>query len=81
VKDGINQSLISSCSAGICRFCGGSVGRNILPDWLRVGTDIVGTGTFNGAFTLTGAVPEPGSLLLLVGAGLAALWSRRERSA
>ena len=51
------------------------------PDWLRVGTDIVGTGTFNGAFTLTGAVPEPGSLLLLVGAGLAALWSRRERSA
>jgi hypothetical protein len=51
------------------------------PDWLRVGTDIVGAGTFNGAFTLTGAVPEPGSLLLLVGAGLAALWSRRERSA
>jgi hypothetical protein len=51
------------------------------PDWLRVGTDIVGTGTFNGAFTLTGAVPEPGSLLLLVGAGLAALWSRRERRA
>jgi len=51
------------------------------PDWLRVGTDIVGTGTFNGAFTLTGAVPEPGSLLLLVGAGIAALWSRRERRA
>ena len=51
------------------------------PDWLRVGTDIVGTGTFNGAFTLTGAVPEPGSLLLLVGAGIAALWSRRERHA
>ena len=51
------------------------------PDWLRVGTDIVGAGTFNGAFTLTGAVPEPGSLLLLVGAGIAALWSRRERRA
>jgi len=51
------------------------------PDWLRIGTDIVGTGTFNGAFTLTGAVPEPGSLLLLVGAGIAALWSRRERRA
>jgi hypothetical protein len=51
------------------------------PDWLRVGTDIVGAGTFNGAFTLTGAIPEPGSLLLLVGAGIAALWSRRERSA
>ena len=51
------------------------------PDWLRVGTDIVGAGTFNGAFTLTGAVPEPGSLLLLMGAGIAALWSRRERHA
>jgi hypothetical protein len=40
------------------------------PDWLRVGTDIVGAGTFNGAFTLTGtvaAVPEPetGALMLL----------------
>lgn len=27
---------------------------NLDPDWLRVGTDIVGSGTFNQAFTLTG---------------------------
>jgi PEP-CTERM motif len=50
------------------------------PDWLRVGTDIVGAGTFNAAFTLTGAVPEPGTALL-VGAGAIALWWRRRRSA
>jgi len=48
------------------------------PDWLRVGTDIVGGATpptFNQAFTLTGsvaAVPEPESWALLI-AGLAAL--------
>jgi hypothetical protein len=46
------------------------------PDWLRVGTDIVGTGTFNAAFTLTGAVPEPATLLLM-GIGIMALWTRR----
>jgi hypothetical protein len=53
------------------------------PDWLRVGTDIVGGSpapTFNGAFTLTGAVPEPGTMLLM-GAGVMALWWRRKRSA
>jgi hypothetical protein len=56
------------------------------PDWLRVGTDIVGAGTFNGAFTLTGtvaAVPEPGTsalmLLGLVGIGGYA-WRRRAGS-
>jgi PEP-CTERM motif len=57
------------------------------PDWLRIGTDIVGppaTGgsapTFNAAFSLAGTVPEPGSLLL-VGAGLlAAWWYRRRRN-
>ncbi|HSC63517.1 MAG TPA: PEP-CTERM sorting domain-containing protein [Caldimonas sp.] len=55
------------------------------PDWLRAGTDIVGTGTFNGAFTLSGtvaAVPEPetGALMLL---GLAAVGGigRRRRAA
>jgi hypothetical protein len=52
------------------------------PDWLRVGTDIVGTGTFNGAFSLTGeaaaAAPEPGSLLL-AGAGLLGVWWYRRR--
>ncbi|HTS20904.1 MAG TPA: PEP-CTERM sorting domain-containing protein [Casimicrobiaceae bacterium] len=53
------------------------------PDWLRVGTDIVGpqdgvTRTFNAAFSLSGTVPEPGSLAL-VGAGLVAAWWYRRR--
>ncbi len=42
---------------------------DLQPDWLRVGTDIVGGSpapTFNAAFTLSGqAVPEPNSVLLL----------------
>jgi len=53
------------------------------PDWLRVGTDIVGGATpptFNAAFSLTGSVPEPGTLLL-IGAGMTALWWRRKRIA
>jgi hypothetical protein len=57
--------------------------ENLDPDWLRIGTDIVGAGTFNAAFTLDGdlsAVPEPATLLLvgtsMVGAGLVA---RRRR--
>src|SRR5262249_44693013 len=41
---------------------------NLDPDWLRVGTDIVGGAnppTFNGAFTLNGQqVPEPSTLCL-----------------
>ncbi len=48
---------------------------NLDPDWLRIGTDIVGGATpptFNMAFSLTG-VPEPGSIWLLVfGAGIVA---------
>src|SRR5262249_50836633 len=41
------------------------------PDWLRVGADIVGptpatAPAFNAAFSLTGTVPEPGTLSLLV---------------
>jgi hypothetical protein len=55
------------------------------PDWLRVGTDIVGGVTFNQAFTLDGAfIPEP-SMLGLFGVGLVGLavahrWRRRQRA-
>jgi hypothetical protein len=52
------------------------------PDWLRVGTDIVGGATpptFNTAFSLDGnTVPEP-STLCLVGTGLAGVWAWRRR--
>jgi hypothetical protein len=57
--------------------------QSLDPDWLRVGTDIVGAGTFNFAFSLSGdvvAVPLPSTLSLFT-AGLAALslvcWRRR----
>jgi PEP-CTERM motif len=49
--------------------------ENLAPDWLRVGTDIVGAGAFNAAFSLSGdvvAVPEPQSYALMF-AGLAAV--------
>lgn len=53
---------------------------NLDPDWLRVGTDIVGpppqggaAPTFNAAFSLAGTVPEPATLLLLA-FGLIVLW-------
>jgi hypothetical protein len=57
----------------------------LAPDWLRVGTDIVGAGTFNGDFSLTGtAVGTPlpsalstGSLSLLLCGGMMWLRSRR----
>ncbi|MEO7143423.1 MAG: PEP-CTERM sorting domain-containing protein [Bryobacteraceae bacterium] len=48
---------------------------NLDPDWLRIGTDIVGGApapTYNMTFSLAGtAIPEPSSMLLL-GTGLAA---------
>jgi|KBSSwiStaDraftv2_1062776.scaffolds.fasta_scaffold07184_2 hypothetical protein len=49
------------------------------PDWLRVGTDITHQGPFNATFSLTGLVPEPGTLLLM-GVGMGALWWRRKRN-
>src|SRR4051794_33395163 len=42
------------------------------PDWLRIGTDIVGAGAFNATFTLAGTIPEPASIGLL-GAALSAM--------
>ena len=56
---------------------------NLDPDWLRVGTDIVGgrtPPTFNDAFSLTGTqVPEPMSIALLMPAVLALLGGRALR--
>ena len=62
--------------------------ENLAPDWLRIGTDVIGAAgagtrpTFNAAFSLTGetlAVPEPATLALL-GAGLFALLGLRRLS-
>ena len=57
---------------------------NLNPDWLRVGTDIVGGSpapTFNGSFSLSGStVPEPSTIFLsLAGAGLVAIGKYRRR--
>ena len=52
---------------------------NLDPDWLRVGTDIVGGATpptFNEAFTLTGDIPEPMSAALLTMAVLGLFGAR-----
>jgi len=54
---------------------------NLDPDWLRIGTDIVGGNpapTFNAAFSLTGIAPDSGSAALLLGIALVAMaWLRR----
>jgi hypothetical protein len=38
------------------------------PDWLRVGTDIVGSGTFNAVFSLDGDILEPDGAACSTGA-------------
>jgi hypothetical protein len=58
--------------------------EDLAPDWLRVGTDIVGGNpapTFNGTFTLTGqTIPEPSSALpLVLGLGFLGIAVLRKR--
>jgi hypothetical protein len=56
---------------------------NLDPDWLRVGTDIVGGApapTFNLAFSLSGSnVPEPSSLSLILCGLVLVVWSSRRK--
>jgi hypothetical protein len=59
--------------------------EDLQPDWLRVGTDVVGGSpapTFNAAFTLSGLeVPEPSSVVLVSigGIGLVAGMAKRRK--
>ncbi|HEY3284376.1 MAG TPA: PEP-CTERM sorting domain-containing protein [Armatimonadota bacterium] len=59
---------------------------DLSPDWLRVGTDVIGSGTYNASFTLSGTtvdstVPDGSALALLLGGlmpvGFSALRARR----
>lgn len=53
---------------------------DLAPDWLRIGTDIVGGTTFNETFALAGeTIPEPAGLALLA-ASLAGFAMLRRRS-
>jgi hypothetical protein len=50
----------------------------LAPDWERIGTDVTHQGPFNAAFSLTGTVPVPSTLLLL-GIGLAGIGAFHRR--
>lgn len=54
------------------------------PDWLRIGTDIVGVGTFNAAFTLAGVETPLPAALPLFATGLGGLgllgWRRKKKT-
>lgn len=54
--------------------------ENLAPDWLRIGTDIVGGTMFNAAFSLDGTtVPEPSTIVLLLGGLSLFPWVSRRR--
>ncbi|WP_293905148.1 PEP-CTERM sorting domain-containing protein [Phenylobacterium sp.] len=56
---------------------------NLVPDWLRIGTDITHQAPFNMAFSLDGVagVPEPGVwAMMLIGLGAAGVQLRRARA-
>ena len=57
--------------------------ENLAPDWLRIGTDIVGGTTFNATFSLDGTtISEPSTIALLLGSLSLLPWvSRRGRDA
>jgi hypothetical protein len=51
----------------------------LAPDWSRIGTDITHQGPFDAAFSLSGTVPEPSTLLLLAtGVAVLVAWRRKQ---
>ena len=55
----------------------------IEPDWMRIGTDIVGGSpapTFNASFSISGTVPDSGSTLFLLSSAVAIVFVLRRRA-
>ena len=55
----------------------------IEPDWMRIGTDIVGGSpapTFNASFSISGTVPDSGSTLFLLSSAVAIVFLLRRRA-